>query len=320
MATEAQIHANRLNGQRSTGPRTPQGKAVVAQNAVKHGLSGRLDVIKGEDQAEFELHREAMLGELAPAGPMESMLAERVVGLSWRLERVERTQNEVFDALLADRSSPLAKLVRSLEPKGAGRPEGESDGDDDLALGRVALKDFSNSRVLDRLLMYERRIEHSLYKTMAELQRLRLLRELDSPAKEPVCSVPGWGERPRSPEEVGRGRPTYEETPDGVTTNAPPAGGCPPGVEMPHHSNIPSFQHSIREPGDPAPEDQSCKTKPISQGADGGQLSDDKGVMEDSPESGLGKTKPISAGPDQRGAAGTQEAGTDNARLAALFH
>jgi hypothetical protein len=46
----------------------------------------------------------------------------------------------------------------------------------------VVLRDFANSRVLDRLLMYERRMEHSLYKTLAELQKLRLVRELDRPA------------------------------------------------------------------------------------------------------------------------------------------
>jgi hypothetical protein len=37
----------------------------------------------------------------------------------------------------------------------------------------VVVKDFSYARVLDRLLMYERRIEHSLYRTMGELQRQR---------------------------------------------------------------------------------------------------------------------------------------------------
>jgi len=50
-----------------------------------------------------------------------------------------------------------------------------------LALGRVVSRDFANYRVLDRLGLYERRIEHSLYRTMGELQKLRLLRELDPP-------------------------------------------------------------------------------------------------------------------------------------------
>jgi len=35
-----------------------------------------------------------------------------------------------------------------------------------------------------------------------------------------VGSVFAWGERPRSPKNVVRGRTPYEETPRGVTTNA----------------------------------------------------------------------------------------------------
>ncbi len=38
MASEAQISANRQNAEKSTGPRTDEGKAVASQNAVKHGL------------------------------------------------------------------------------------------------------------------------------------------------------------------------------------------------------------------------------------------------------------------------------------------
>ena len=51
--------------------------------------------------------------------------------------------------------------------------------------GRRAVQDFNQERVLDRLLVYERRIEHSLYRTMAELRLLRRLRE-----QEGVSSVP----------------------------------------------------------------------------------------------------------------------------------
>jgi len=200
MATEAQVVANRLNAQKSTGPCTAEGKAVVAQNAVKHGLRTERAVIVGEDPGEFEFYRDEMLGELSPAGAMESMLAERVVCLSWRLRRAERVQNEAFDALLAkDAANPLARLTKSLRPRsdsGAGAEES--------ALGRVAVHDFGNARVLDRLLMYERRIEHSLYKTMTGFQRLRLMRELEPVMEEPTRQSERWGkpqpdmERPSS--------------------------------------------------------------------------------------------------------------------------
>jgi hypothetical protein len=111
------------------------------------------------------------------------MLAERIVSLSWRLKRAGRIQNQTIDALNADRtSSPLAKLTQSLFFKGAGQPQGgPSTSDGDLALGRIAIKDFSNARVLERLLMYERRLEHSLYKTILEVQRLLVMRKLNPP-------------------------------------------------------------------------------------------------------------------------------------------
>jgi len=187
MATEAQIRANRRNAQKSTGPRTSEGRAAVSQNAVKHGLLTRQDVITSESQADFDLYRERMLAELAPASPMESMLAERIVALSWRLKRAGRIQNQTIDALNANNtSSPLAKLTQSLFFKGQDRPlEDPSKSAPELALGRLAIKDFANARVIDRLLMYERRIEHSLYKTLLEFQRLNLIKKLD-----PECEMP----------------------------------------------------------------------------------------------------------------------------------
>jgi len=181
MSTEVQILANRRNAQKSTGPRTSEGKSAVSQNAVKHGLLVRQDVISSESQADFDLYREQMLDELAPVSPMESMLAERIVSLSWRLKRVCRIQNQAIDALNADsKSNPLTKLTQSLFFKNQDQSQaGPSTSANHLALGRMAIKDFAKARVLDRLLMYERRIEHSLYKTILELQRLNLIRRMD---------------------------------------------------------------------------------------------------------------------------------------------
>ncbi len=190
MSTEAQIIANRHNAQKSTGPSTRQGKAAASQNSVKHGLfarqtarlggASRSRVISSENQAEFDLYRDRIISELAPDSPMESMLAERIVILSWRLKRVGRIQNQTIDALNArNTSSPLAKLTQNLISKLHDQSQSApSTSAPDLTLGRMAIKDFSNARVLDRLLMYERRIENSLYKTLLELQRLRLVMEL----------------------------------------------------------------------------------------------------------------------------------------------
>jgi hypothetical protein len=185
MATEAQIAANRLNAQKSTGPRTDEGKARVAQNAVKHGLLAQEAVIRGEDPADFEAHRQAILAELAPVGAIESMLAERVVGLLWRLRRAERLQNEAFKSLyLTEASCEFGELMRKRMAREPGGPQGER-GRDDLIVGRVAMKDFGHVHTLERLGLYERRLEQSLCRTMAELRRLREPRSSDVGKEEP---------------------------------------------------------------------------------------------------------------------------------------
>jgi hypothetical protein len=180
MTSEAQILANRLNAQKSTGPRTAEGKAAVSQNAVKHGLFAEQDVITSESQADFELYRQQILDELSPVSPMESMLAERIVTLSWRLKRAGRFQNQAIDALNENQTlSSLKKLTQSLSFNFADKSLSNAAGSNgELALGRLAVKDFSNARVLDRLLMYERRIENSLYKTLLEFQRLNIAKKL----------------------------------------------------------------------------------------------------------------------------------------------
>ena len=105
------------------------------------------------------------------------MLAARFVSLAWRMKRLYKIQNQTIDVLSTpDTSSPLAKLLSKYRLPTQPDP---SDSAPDLTLGRLAVKDFSNNRVLEKLLMYERRIENSLYKTYLELQRLKLIKNLN---------------------------------------------------------------------------------------------------------------------------------------------
>jgi hypothetical protein len=183
MATNSQIQANRRNAKKSTGPRTHKGKAAASKNSIKHGLLAHQNIISSEKHADFCKERERILSDLLPDSPMESMLAERIVILSWRLKRIDHIQNQTIDALnAANKSGTLTKLTKSLLFKDSALPQADlSDPAHDLDLGRMAIKDFSNARVLERLLMYERRMENSLYRTYLEFQRLQLMRKLQNP-------------------------------------------------------------------------------------------------------------------------------------------
>ena len=180
MVSQAKIRANRQNAQKSTGPRTAHGKALASKNSLKHGLSANRNVIAPESQADYELYTDQILRELNPLTPIESMLADRVICLSWRLKRAVRIQNQAIDALLQrNTSNPLAKIAQSLQPKLHDRSKNaQTPTEDNLALGRASITDLSNARVIERLLMYERRIEHSLFRTIQELQHLNLIRNL----------------------------------------------------------------------------------------------------------------------------------------------
>jgi hypothetical protein len=217
MASVAQLLANRSNAQKSTGPRTPEGKAAVAQNAVRHGLCAERVVIKGEDPGEFEMYRDRMLGDLDPVGPVEALLAERVFTLGWRLQRAQRFEGAAWAALEAKQAREAAdRLSVALpRPKGDTQPEDE----EQEILGRIVVKDFGDAKVLDQLLVYERRIENSLYRTLGELRKQQVLRALQAE------------EAPRSEYRLQAG----EESPSPNTTAPVGAGprACPKNAGQP---------------------------------------------------------------------------------------
>ncbi|MHC4426124.1 MAG: hypothetical protein ACYSYV_08515 [Planctomycetota bacterium] len=194
MSTEAQIKANQQNAQRSTGPRTAEGKAAVSQNAVKHGLFSSQTVVKGENEADFDLFSDKLLAELAPVGALESMLAERFVNLSWRLRRAEHMQNQAIDVMIAqDGPSPLAQRLKASLPKFLqdvhDDPRG---GGPELILGRAAIDDCANYRTLERLSMYERRIETSMLRTLRELESRQAMREIREREAQAIPKASGF--------------------------------------------------------------------------------------------------------------------------------
>jgi hypothetical protein len=180
MSTKAQTKANQQNAQKSTGPKTDEGKAVASKNAVKHGLFAAEAVVKGENPAEYEAYHDQFLAEWAPVGMVESLMAERVISLAWRLRRAERMQNQAIDEQIEHYiTNPLRRRSRMLMCQAQGiPPDDPRRSTDHLQLGRMATYDWSDSKVLDRMLMYERRIESSLNKTIHNLKKYQLMRHI----------------------------------------------------------------------------------------------------------------------------------------------
>src|SRR5262245_2067625 len=106
MTTLARIEANRRNAELSTGPRTVEGKLVVARNATRHGIFSSVPVIPGESPEQWEAHRAGVVESLAPVGLLEVNLAERAALLLWRLQRLARYEAETVAAGMEDAEVP----------------------------------------------------------------------------------------------------------------------------------------------------------------------------------------------------------------------
>ena len=86
-------------------------------------------------------------------------------------------------------NSPSPYLTESLI---TGEPQEKPGKYDDVVLGFVAVRDFPGMRILERLAMYERRFELSLYKTMAEFKKLQQIRKAQD-AKFKARAIPPLG-------------------------------------------------------------------------------------------------------------------------------
>jgi hypothetical protein len=85
LPSERRLAANRANAQLSTGPKTPEGKAVSSLNAVKTGLTGRAVLLASEDVAAYEEHIERFRRTFQPVGDHETQLVQNLADTQWRL-------------------------------------------------------------------------------------------------------------------------------------------------------------------------------------------------------------------------------------------
>jgi hypothetical protein len=88
MRTDKQIEASRINGQKSLGPITEEGKATSSLNAVRHGLLSNTLVLPGESAERFIELLVEILDEHCPANRTELKLVEGLAVAEWRRSRL----------------------------------------------------------------------------------------------------------------------------------------------------------------------------------------------------------------------------------------
>src|SRR5262249_33102344 len=102
--SERKLAANRMNSTKSTGPRSPETKAISCMNGLKHGRRAKRAVLPGESQEEFDAQVGRWEAELHAETEIERRMARSAVEADWRLRRHKDSED-----------AALARLVHAAE-------------------------------------------------------------------------------------------------------------------------------------------------------------------------------------------------------------
>jgi hypothetical protein len=175
MTSAKKAQSNRQNALNSTGPKTPEGKANVRQNDLKHGLLAQEVLLPEEDEEVLRELYERLRAELRPEGEVEDLHVEQIVAAQWRLRRMRRVEAGVFDWESSGVRSAADSAAATLNKPGEGA----------TMLGLSFIRDANGANAFSKLSRYETAIERSLYKALHELQRLQAARRAEDNVSPP---------------------------------------------------------------------------------------------------------------------------------------
>jgi hypothetical protein len=179
MASEKQIEANRRNATQSTGPKTPEGKARAARNAVRHGFMSREAVLPEEDRKDYRDLLADLEAEFQPSGPVQEFLVREMASAQWRLRRLTRIETGYLRTRIA--------RARSWEYNKDDRRE-ENDHDEETRLMGIAFDNSAGADPFGSLARYENMLRRSYYKALAALEKMQ--NEPNLPAAPAAVTAP----------------------------------------------------------------------------------------------------------------------------------
>ena len=170
MASPMQMAANRRNAQRSTGPRTEEGKKAIRLNAVKHGMTAEIIVLGHESSIDYHEIRGALISDYAPATSRELMLVDQIAAGYWRTIRARRFETTLFDEQIREKKRQCRK---DLAPN-AGHDDGVA----------VAVLQEIEPRQLENYFRYDGTISRDYYRAINTLEKVQAARRREEDRQE----------------------------------------------------------------------------------------------------------------------------------------
>jgi hypothetical protein len=175
-----QLAANRADAAKSTGPRSPEGKARSARNACKHGFTATTyAVVRLEDLQEVANLKADAMAFYQPVNSQEIFAVERIALAQQSLLRAARLESGLFTNCLNDSFDPLDRPIVLLNEEIAGngdiRITSAQNRNFLLAEGFHRIVKRSNSWTL--FLRYQAQTERLYRRAVEEFERLKALRE-----------------------------------------------------------------------------------------------------------------------------------------------
>lgn len=152
--TRAEI--NQLNAQHSTGPKTEAGKQRSSLNALRHGLTGQIIVLPGEDLQAYQRHVDSFIAEYRPKNATETQLVQTLADTAWRLNRVAALENNLLVLGIVREPTPLHNAPGQVQD----------------ALAIAAALD-SQTRALSNLSLHGQRLSRQFEKTVQLLDEIQ---------------------------------------------------------------------------------------------------------------------------------------------------
>jgi hypothetical protein len=163
MSSELKSETARINGAKSHGPKTPEGKHASSLNSLKHGFTSRKTLILQTESAdEYQDFLAEHIAIHQPATLPESELVDQMAIARWRIRRFVGAETVLIDC----------EMVRNHDK--VDKEFGPTDSQVHLALAIRSLAD--ESRCLSLMSRYESRLQRchdKAYAAFRELQRSR---------------------------------------------------------------------------------------------------------------------------------------------------